>query len=127
MRIANFLLMVTVLAAWTALQAFGESRIASANIDAGDVLDEAPPAFELTFERPVVLEEVTLVSGSDEVLPLGFTPLQELRSAFSVSLPELHDGDYVLSWQATDEAGTVIRDLVDFVVIGYHDHSDHTH
>lgn len=110
-----------------AAPASAESLVEHSNIVAGDVLDTAPAAFEIRFTQGVILDGASLQMDSGDILELTVpTPATE-RPTFAIPLPELRDGDYVLSWRITMPGGGVRNGQVDFVVVGYHDHSEHDH
>lgn len=107
--------------------ASAEPLVEHSNIVAGDVLDTAPAAFEIRFTQGVILDEASLQTDSGDILELSVpTPAAE-RLTFAVPLPELRDGDYVLSWRITVPGDRVRNGQVDFIVVGYHDHSEHDH
>lgn len=109
-----------------ALPAFAQSIVEFSNIEAGDVLDTAPSAFEIRFTHDVTLEQLQLKTDSDEVIDLlesGLPP----QAVFAIPLPELRDGDYMLSWRISGTGGDGAGEDIDFIVVGFHDHSEHDH
>ena len=110
-----------------AAPASAESLVEHSNIVAGDVLDTAPAVFEIRFTQGVILDEARLQTDSGDILELSVpTPATE-RLTFAVPLPELRDGEYVLSWRITIPGDRVRNGQLDFIVVGYHDHSEHDH
>ena len=59
-----------------------------------------------------------------DLLADGAPPRQ---AVFAVPLPELRDGDYVLSWRVSGAGGDGAGAAIDFIVVGFHDHSEHDH
>ncbi len=120
---------IRVLAAATlvALPAFAQSIVEFSNIEAGDVLDTAPPSFEIHFTHDVTLEQLQLKTDSDEVIDLLDSGAPPPQAVFALPLPELRDGDYVLSWRISGTDGDVASEDIDFIVVGFHDHSEHDH
>ena len=124
-----FMPIVRVLATATlvALPAFAQSMVEFSNIEAGDVLDTAPPAFEIRFTHDVTLEQLQLKTDSDEVIDLLDSGAPPPQAVFAIPLPELRDGDYVLSWRISGTGGDGASEDIDFIVVGFHDHSEHDH
>lgn len=110
-----------------AAPASAESLIEHSNIVAGDVLDTAPAAFEIRFTQGVILDEASLQMDSGDILELSVPTPATAQPTFAIPLPELRDGDYVLSWRITIPEDSVRHGQVDFIVVGYHDHSEHDH
>ncbi len=109
------------------LPAFAQSIVDFSNIEAGDVLDTAPPSFEIRFTRHVTLEKLQLKTDSDEVIDLLEAETPPPQAVFAIPLPELRDGDYVLSWRISGSEGNEASEDIDFIVVGFHDHSEHDH
>lgn len=120
---------ICILAAATlvALPAFAQSIVEFSNIEAGDVLDTAPSAFEIRFTHDVTLEQLQLKTDSDEVIDLLESGLPPPQAVFAIPLPELRDGDYMLSWRISGTGGDGAGEDIDFIVVGFHDHSEHDH
>ena len=110
-----------------AAPASAESLVEHSNIVAGDVLDTAPAAFEIRFTQSVIIDQANLQLDSDDILELTVPSPTTERTTFAIPLPELRDGDYVLSWRTTVPGDRVTKAQVDFIVVGYHDHSEHDH
>ncbi len=110
-----------------AAPASADSLVEHSNIVAGDVLDTAPAAFEIRFTQSVILDQASLRLDSGDILELTVPSPTTKRTTFAIPLPELRDGDYVLSWRTAVPGDRVTNTQVDFIVVGYHDHSEHDH
>ncbi len=110
-----------------ALPAFAQSVVEASNIEAGDVLDTAPPFFEIRFTHEVILEQLLLKTDSDEIKDLLDPAPPPRQAAFAIPLPELRDGDYVLTWRVSGNGDDAASGEIDFIVVGFHDHSEHDH
>lgn len=122
--LSGFLVATTLMA----VPAGAQSIVAYTNIEAGDVLDEAPAAFEIRFTRDILLEQARLEDGWGETLDLPVAAPSTRQSQFVIPLPQLRDGDYVISWRGSGAENGVASGHVDFVVVvGHHDHSEHDH
>ena len=119
--------LVAVVVALAAAPASAESLVEHSNIVAGDVLDTAPAAFEIRFTQSVILDQASLRLDSGDILELTVPSPMTKRTTFAIPLPELRDGDYVLSWRTAVPGDRVTNTQVDFIVVGYHDHSEHDH
>ena len=100
---------------------------ADTEVVAGDVLDTAPAAFEIRFAQRVLLDQASLQLDSGDIVELTVPSPMTERATFAIPLPELRDGDYVLSWRMTVPGDRATHARVDFIVVGYHDHSEHDH
>ena len=110
-----------------ALPAFAQSVVEASNIEAGDVLDTAPPFFQIRFTHEVILEQLLLKTDSDEIQDLLDPAPPPRQAAFAIPLPELRDGDYVLTWRVSGNGDDAPSGEIDFIVVGFHDHSEHDH
>jgi len=76
---------------------------------------EAPTQIALEFNEPVQLTTVTVQKGDGPATKLG--PLADAASkSFSLSLPALGAGNYIVKWRAVSDDGHVMADKVLFTV-----------
>ncbi len=115
------------MATLVALPAFAQSLVEFSNIEPGDVLDTVPPSFEIRFTRAVTLEQLQLTTDSGEVTDLLASGIPPRQASFAISLPELRNGDYVLLWRISGGRDDAASEEIDFIVVGFHDHSEHDH
>jgi methionine-rich copper-binding protein CopC len=61
-------------------------------------LDQAPQQLELSFNDATYLEQVELLAADGKAVELQFTAPAEAASHFSVPLPALGAGSYMVKW-----------------------------
>ncbi|MCC5995868.1 MAG: copper resistance protein CopC [Oceanicaulis sp.] len=104
-----------VIAISMAAAAFAHTVMTHSNIRDGDVLAEAPPSFEFGFADPVSLVGLALVDAeADDAIDIGFERVRGMQEAFSVPLPALGEGNYVIRWRAVAQDGHVMRGEISF-------------
>ncbi len=76
---------------------------------------EAPKQIALEFNEPVQLTAVSVQKGDGPATKLG--PLADAPAkTFSLSLPTLETGNYIIKWRAVSDDGHVMADKVLFTV-----------
>ncbi len=96
--------------------ALAHSMIKAINISSGDSFAAAPEAFEITFSHKAALADIELETASGEAIETGFESADDMSASFSVSLPTLESGDYLLTWKAVARDGHIMSDTIDFSV-----------
>lgn len=102
----------------SALPAFAHTVIASSNIEDGAELEAAPSAFEFSFGKEVGLASLELKTSEGETVDLSFKRPQQMSEEFSVPLPALDTGTYVLKWRAVARDGHVMQGEIGFTITG---------
>ena len=75
----------------------------------------APKQIALEFNEPVQLTALTVQKGDGPATKLG--PLADAPSkSFSLTLPALEAGNYIVKWRAVSDDGHVMADKVLFTV-----------
>lgn len=74
------------------------NKLASSTPADKATLDAAPAALELNFSDATWLETVELFDAAGTAVPLEFTAPTDQASSFSVALPALPAGTYVVKW-----------------------------
>ena len=112
----------TLLAALSAMTlagtAFAHTTIIKSNIQAGAAKTEAPAMFEFSFVDDVGLAALDLETLSGERVDIGFERPSAKGRDFSVPLPAIGPGDYVLKWRAIAKDGHVMRGEIAFSILG---------
>lgn len=76
---------------------------------------EAPKQVVLEFNEPVQLTAATIQKGDGPATQLG--PIAEAASkTFSLSLPALESGNYIIKWRAVGDDGHIMNDKVLFAI-----------
>ena len=102
----------------SALPASAHTMIACSNIEEGAELAAAPEAFEFSFGKEVGLASLELETSEGEAIDLSFKRPQQMNEQFSVPLPALETGSYVLKWRAVAKDGHVMQGEIDFTIAG---------
>ena len=123
-RILKLVIGIGVLAAQTALAHTELSATVPAD---RAMIAEAPPEVQLTFSEPVRLTALTIQPEGAAKQSLGPLP-PATTEKFTIALPALGDGHYVVSWRALSEDTHVMNGEFMFAVgaNGSHDaHMEH--
>ncbi|WP_199200462.1 copper resistance CopC family protein [Alkalicaulis satelles] len=94
--------------------AFAHTVMTHSNIRDGDVLAQAPSSFDFGFADPVALAGLELAEVDGDAIDIGFQRERGMQAEFSVALPSLEDGHYVLNWRAVAQDGHVMRGAISF-------------
>lgn len=98
-HISAVLLAVATFAAGSALAHTELAATVPAN---GAMIAKAPDNVKLTFSEAVRLTALTIQKDGERKLSLGPLPA-ETRDDFSVALPAIDDGHFIVSWRALSE------------------------
>lgn len=98
--------------------ALAHTTITRSNIEDGAELAAAPAAFEFSFGAEVGLAGLELETLAGDPVELDFERPKKMGKDFSVPLPELEAGAYILKWRAVAKDGHVMKGEVDFTVTG---------
>lgn len=79
------------------------------------VVAEAPKQIILQFNEPVQLTSVTIQKGDDAATKLGPLP-DGAAKEFSLKVPVLAAGNYVVKWRVVSDDGHVMADKLSFAV-----------
>lgn len=101
---------------WMAAPASAHTTIIASNIADGAELAASPQTFEFAFGADVGLAGLELETLAGDAVDIAFQRPSEMGRDFSVPLPDLVAGPYVLKWRAVARDGHVMRGEIDFVV-----------
>ena len=96
--------------------AFAHTAIKTANIENGAVLAEAPTVFEFSFGSAIGLAGLELETIDANTAAIALEPPRGMQKDFSIDLPELAAGEYVLKWRAVAKDGHVMKGEVAFTI-----------
>lgn len=100
------------------LPALAHTTIVASNIEDGAELAPAPEIFEFSFGADVGLAGVELGSIVGDGVGIAFERPRQIGKDFSVPLPVLEAGVYVIKWRAVAKDGHVMRGEIDFTITG---------
>ena len=98
------------------VSAMAHSMIKEVNISSGDSFTTSPETFEITFSHKAALADVELETSLGEMIDIGFDSEDAMAETFTVDLPALDSGDYLLTWKAVARDGHIMSDTIDFSV-----------
>jgi len=95
-------LMVLALSAGPAL---AHVSVKTTSIENAAVIDVLPEAFSFSFSQPVRLIAFSIRTEAGESIDLGFTPPKTPADTFTVPLPEMAPGAYIVEWRTMSKDG----------------------
>ena len=121
MRLSVF--SATVLAAAIASVSVPPAALAHTHVHHMSIADNAsltaPPAnFKVEFEAKAGLTSVKLTDAAGKAVPLAYKPPADQALAFTIPLPTLTKGAYVLTWTSVGQDGHVMPGTVHFTITG---------
>lgn len=113
MKILTSSIAAALLLASTLTQA--HSHLQSSKPAEGSTVSASPTAIELNFSEAVTLTALTIQKGDEKGQPLG--PVSDKPTEkFSVSVPTLAPGKYVVSYRAVSDDNHVMNGKLKFTV-----------
>ena len=107
--------------------AFAHSMVKSSNIEVGQIYSASPSNFDIIFAHQVGLAAVTIETPLGEVIDIDFKAPKGMGDTFSIPLPALDEGDYILNWRAIAKDGHVMSDKIDFSIGASEGHTADKH
>jgi len=98
--------------------ALAHTTITKSNIENGAQVAAAPAAFEFSFGAEVGLAGLELETLDGDPVELDFERPRKMGTDYSVPLPALEVGAYIMKWRAVARDGHVMRGEVDFTITG---------
>jgi methionine-rich copper-binding protein CopC len=113
-------LIATLLAAavLSAAPAFAHGGMTETSIQDKASFAQAPADFKVTFEHESAITSIMLMKADKTMFPLDFKPSKTLGKDFTVPLPKLPAGSYILSWKSIAKDGHAMPGAVHFTVTG---------
>lgn len=111
-------LLVAVWVVSSTAAAWAHTTIIVSNIEDGAELAAAPAAFVFAFGGEVGLAGLELETLGGDPIVLDFDRPSTMGKDYSVPLPPLAAGAYILKWRAVAKDGHVMRGQVDFTITG---------
>lgn len=101
-----------------AATASAHTSIVSSNIESGSQIEVAPASFDFSFGADIGLAGVELETLDGYPVEIAFERPREMGKSFSVPLPMLEPGPYILKWRAVAKDGHVMKGEVGFAITG---------
>lgn len=118
MKFLRSLIATLVVLSGTAVPAFAHTSIVSSNIEDGSQIEAAPASFDFSFGADIGLARMELETLDGASIEIAFDRPRDMGKSFSVPLPKLEPGSYVLKWRAVARDGHVMKGEVDFTITG---------
>lgn len=96
--------------------AFAHTGIKASNIKNGATLDAVPPAFTFEFGQAVGLAAIDLHTAAGAKVALDYKPPKAMAKSFSIPLPRLAPGAYIIKWRAVAKDGHPMSGEIRFSV-----------
>jgi methionine-rich copper-binding protein CopC len=81
----------------------------------------APKQLVLEFDDPVVITSLTLQAGTEAAKPIKYTPSPVTVQGFTIPMPTLAPGDYVIAWKVESDDLHTSSGAIHFTVIAAKD------
>ena len=100
---------------------FASAAEAHTHVRATSIIDNArltaaPANFTVAFTDPAGIANVSLVTAAGAAVPLAFQPPHDMAATYTIPLPTLAPGAYVISWRMIARDGHVMNGVVHFAV-----------
>lgn len=118
MKFLRSLIATLVVLSGTAVPAFAHTSIVSSNIEEGSQIEVAPASFDFSFGADIGLARLELETLNGDPVEIAFERPRKMGKSFSVPLPVLEPGTYVLKWRAAAKDGHVMKGEVEFTITG---------
>ena len=77
----------------------------------------APKELTMGFTDPVVITSLTLQRGADAAKPLKLPASKQTEPGFTIPLPALTPGDYVVTWKVETDDTHAASGMIHFTVV----------
>lgn len=119
LRAISVAILAATLAALTASPAaFAHTHVQKTSITENARLAVSPARFTIDFGRKTTLAKIGLTDSSGNSIPLAYAPPRKPDASYSVPLPRLAAGEYVVSWRTIARDGHAMPGLVHFTITG---------
>jgi methionine-rich copper-binding protein CopC len=109
-KLANFFCAVVMFMLGTTV-AFAHTSAASTTPKTGSVLDQSPPAIEITFKEAARLTSVVVHQEGKPERKLAFEP-KTSGTTFKIANPKLAEGKSEVHWIALSRDGHVVKGVI---------------
>ena len=116
MNRAAIALIAAVLLAIGSPAAFAHTHVRSTSIADNARLAQAPSSFTVTFSEAAGLANVALTSAAGAPVALSYQPPRTMAASYTIPLPTLAPGAYILSWRTIADDGHVMNGGVHFSI-----------
>jgi copper resistance protein C len=116
MTLKTIAMIAASLIALTSTSAMAHASITNSSIANGASVAASPANFSVTFSAPVRLANVTITNGAGQSVPMNYRGPATPSAQFSIPLPRLAAGSYVMSFRAMGADGHVMAPQTRFTI-----------
>lgn len=98
--------------------ALAHTAVRETSITDNATLSAAPTNFTVTFSSATGLANVTLTNAAGREIALDYAPPRAMAASFTIPLPTLTPGAYMISWRTMSHDGHVMPGAIHFTVAG---------
>jgi copper resistance protein C len=114
----SFIAFAASLALLSSTSAFAHASITNSSIANGGTVATAPSTYGVTFSAPVRLANVMLTTSAGQNVPMSYRGPATPTAQFSIPMPRLAAGSYVMSFRAMGADGHVMAPQTRFTIGG---------
>lgn len=98
--------------------AFAHGGMMETSIHDNASFAQAPADFKVTFQHDSAITSLMLMTADRKMIAINFKPSRTLGKEFTIPLPRLERGTYMLSWKSMAKDGHAMPGAVRFTVTG---------
>ncbi len=98
--------------------ALAHTAVRETSIPDNATLSAPPSNFTVRFSASTGLANVTLTNAAGREIALDYTPPHAMATTFTIQLPTLAPGAYMISWRTMARDGHVMPGAIHFTVTG---------
>lgn len=98
--------------------AFAHGGMVETSIHDQQKFAAAPASLQVTFEHESAITSVMLMTDAKKQIAVDFKPSKEMGKAYTIPLPKLDKGTYILSWKSVAKDGHAMPGAIHFTVSG---------
>lgn len=102
----------------SAAPAFAHGGMVETSIENNASFAHNPADFKIEFEHDSMITTIMLMTAENKMIALDYKPTKTLGKAFTVPLPQLAAGTYIVSWKSVAKDGHAMPGAVKFTVTG---------
>lgn len=96
--------------------AFSHSKVNTTTPENEAVLQQAPPAIDMTFENKIRLTKVTLQIEGQDLIDIDLDSYEDFENIFSFPNASQNSGQYKVDWRGLSIDGHVMQGEFSFTV-----------
>ncbi|HWA21939.1 MAG TPA: copper resistance CopC family protein [Caulobacterales bacterium] len=98
--------------------AFAHGGMVETSIHDQQKFAAAPTSVKVNFEHESAITSVTLMTAAKKQIAVDFKPTKDMGKEYTIPLPQLGKGAYILSYKSVSKDGHAMSGAVSFTVTG---------